>query len=102
MGPGQQRVGLLVLRNLDTAPDLVNQSVGRSPRADAGRPPVGRSPTATLASTAIGVGAGVASADPWVPGPHEPFNYWGYKVQPVWDPGYDQGGFWLGGIWIPL
>jgi hypothetical protein len=51
---------------------------------------------------AIGVGAGVASADPWVPGPHEPFNYQGYNVQPVWDTGYNQSGFWLGGIWIPL
>jgi hypothetical protein len=94
-------VGLLVLRKLDTAPDLVSQSVGR--RAPTlGDRPVGRSPTATLASTAIGVGAGVASADPWVPGAHGPFSYWGYNVQPVWDTGYNQWGFWLGGIWIPL
>ncbi len=108
--------------------------------------------TGTLASAAIGVGAGVASADPWVPGPHGPgwgpfpvddwhgrwhnapwgdgappwgwgapppvawdgplpppggpppgaFNYWGYNVQPIWDTGYNQWGFWLGGVWIPL
>src|SRR5262249_14793188 len=31
-----------------------------------------------------------------------PFNYWGQTVTPVWDPGFNQWGFWFFGIWIPL
>ena len=42
----------------------------------------------------------------WQPPPDgvapAPFNYWGNNVQPVWDTGYNQWGFWLFGIWIPL
>lgn len=34
--------------------------------------------------------------------PPGPINYWGYTVQPVWDAGFNQWGFWLGGVWIPL
>lgn len=30
------------------------------------------------------------------------FNYWGYNVQPACDTGYNQWGFWLGVIWMPL
>jgi hypothetical protein len=41
-----------------------------------------------------------AGAPPWVD-PH-PFNYWGYNATPVWDPGYNQWGFWLFGTWIPI
>ncbi|WP_083736613.1 hypothetical protein [Mycobacterium sp. MS1601] len=31
-----------------------------------------------------------------------PVNYWGYNVQPVWNPGFAQWGFWLFGVWIQL
>lgn len=33
---------------------------------------------------------------------HQPFNYNGNWVSPVFDPGYNAWGFWLFGIWIPL
>ena len=36
---------------------------------------------------------------PWVGGP---INYWGYQETPVWDPGFNQWGFWFFGVWIPL
>lgn len=31
-----------------------------------------------------------------------PVNYWGYNVTPAWNPGFNQWGFWLFGVWIPL
>ncbi len=34
--------------------------------------------------------------------PPPPFDYWGFHVTPVWDPGYRQWGFSLFGVWIPL
>jgi hypothetical protein len=34
--------------------------------------------------------------------PPPPINYFGYNEQPVWDPGYNQWGFYFFGIWIPL
>ena len=37
----------------------------------------------------------------WGP-PPPPINYFGFTEQPVWDPGYNQWGFWFFGIWIPL
>jgi hypothetical protein len=37
---------------------------------------------------------------PWV-NPH-PFNYWGYNATPVWNAGYNQWGFSLFGVWIPI
>jgi hypothetical protein len=37
----------------------------------------------------------------WGP-PPPPFDYWGYTVTPVWDSGFNQWGFWLFGVWIPL
>ena len=37
----------------------------------------------------------------WGP-PPPPINYWGFNEQPIWDPGYNQWGFWFFGIWIPL
>jgi len=37
----------------------------------------------------------------WGP-PPPPINYFGYNEQPIWDPGYNQWGFWFFGIWIPL
>ncbi|BBY66546.1 hypothetical protein [Mycolicibacterium helvum] len=33
---------------------------------------------------------------------HQPFNYGGNWVVPVFDPGYQNWGFWLFGVWIPL
>ncbi|HUO37008.1 MAG TPA: hypothetical protein VMU34_03815 [Mycobacterium sp.] len=121
------------------------------------KPLVARAAVAgALGLAAMSLGAGVASADPWVPGPpgpwqpgwhgvvpaddwqgrwHDapwgdgpppwgwgppppvawnaplpaawgppppPINYWGYTEQPVWDAGFSQWGFWLGGNWIPL
>jgi hypothetical protein len=33
---------------------------------------------------------------------HQPFNYNGQRVNPVWDDGHHGWGFWLGPIWIPL
>jgi hypothetical protein len=38
----------------------------------------------------------------WYGGPPHPFNYWGYDVNPVWDNGFNQWGFWLFGLWIPI
>lgn len=29
-------------------------------------------------------------------------NYLGYSVLPLWDPYYQQWGFWLYGVWVPL
>ena len=31
-----------------------------------------------------------------------PFVYWGFTVIPVWDPYFQQWGFWEFGVWIPL
>lgn len=31
-----------------------------------------------------------------------PINYWGYQETPVWDPGFNQWGFWLFGVWVPV
>ncbi len=31
-----------------------------------------------------------------------PINYWGYQETPLWDPGFNQWGFWFFGVWIPL
>jgi hypothetical protein len=33
---------------------------------------------------------------------HQPFNYNGSWVTPIFDPGFNQWGFWFLGIWIPL
>ncbi len=33
---------------------------------------------------------------------HQPFDYNGQWVNPVWDNGHNAWGFWLGPIWIPL
>jgi hypothetical protein len=38
----------------------------------------------------------------WDGGPPHPFNYWGYNVNPVWDDGFHQWGFWLLGLWVPV
>jgi hypothetical protein len=37
----------------------------------------------------------------WGPAP-APFDYWGLTVIPVWDPYFQQWGFWEFGIWVPL
>jgi hypothetical protein len=31
-----------------------------------------------------------------------PINYYGYQETPIWDPGFNQWGFWFFGVWIPL
>jgi len=31
-----------------------------------------------------------------------PVNYWGYNMMPIWNPMFNQWGFWLFGVWIPL
>jgi hypothetical protein len=78
-----------------------------------------------LGASALGLGPGVANADP-PPGPgwvqpqrpdvppqdrggydravrdHRPFQYQGQWVNPVFDQGRHGWGFWLGPIWIPL
>ena len=33
--------------------------------------------------------------------PHD-FDYWGYRVYPIWNPGFHAWGFWLFGIFIPI
>ena len=33
---------------------------------------------------------------------HQPFNYGGNWVTPVFDPGFNNWGFWFFGVWIPL
>ena len=38
----------------------------------------------------------------WTGGPPHPFNYWGYDVNPEWNDGFRQWGFWLFGLWIPI
>ena len=38
----------------------------------------------------------------WTGGPPHRFNYWGYDVDPVWDDGFHQWGFYLFGLWIPV
>ena len=79
-----------------------------------------------LSAADLGLGAGLAYADPPQPRPgpviverpqipwrdrdaydrasrdHRPFQYQGHWVTPVFDPGYRAWGFWLGPIWIPL
>ena len=47
-------------------------------------------------------GWGPPPAYQWDGGPARPFNYWGYDVNPVWDQGFGQWGFWLFGLWIPV
>lgn len=34
--------------------------------------------------------------------PPQSIDYWGYRGTPVWDPGFNQWGIWLFGIWIPI
>jgi hypothetical protein len=47
-------------------------------------------------------GWGPPPAYQWDGGPARAFNYWGYNVNPVWDDGFRQWGFWLFGLWIPV
>jgi hypothetical protein len=47
-------------------------------------------------------GWGPPPAYHWQGGPPRPFKYWGYDVNPVWDPGFRQWGIWLFGLWIPV
>jgi hypothetical protein len=47
-------------------------------------------------------GWGPPPAYRWAGGPPQPFNYWGYDVNPVWDDGFHEWGIWLFGLWIPI
>jgi hypothetical protein len=47
-------------------------------------------------------GWGPPPAYHWPGGPPRPFNYWGHDVNPVWNDGFRQWGFWLFGMWIPV
>jgi hypothetical protein len=84
--------------------------------------------TGGLGAATLGLGAGLAYADPPPPGQgpgwvqpgrpdvppqdrdaydravrdHRPFQYQGQWVNPVFDQGRQGWGFWLGPIWIPL
>ena len=83
--------------------------------------------TGGLGAAALGLGAGLANAEPprgpdpvvvQPPRPdvrwqdrdgydravrdHRPFQYQGQWVNPVLDAGHQGWGFWLGPIWIPL
>lgn len=47
-------------------------------------------------------GWGPPPAYQWTGGPPHPFNYWGYDVNPVWNDGFHQWGFFLFGLFIPV
>ena len=47
-------------------------------------------------------GAVAGLAQPWGDWAPPPFNYWGTTVIPVFGPDYQEWGFWVAGIWIPL
>jgi hypothetical protein len=47
-------------------------------------------------------GVGGWLAPPWGGWAPQPFDYWGTTVTPVWDPDYQEWGFWVAGIWIAL
>ncbi|MCT7660795.1 hypothetical protein [Mycobacterium deserti] len=47
-------------------------------------------------------GWGPPPAVHWRGHPPEWIDYWGYRVRPVWDPGYAAFGFWLFGVFIPV
>jgi hypothetical protein len=38
----------------------------------------------------------------WRGHPPEWIDYWGFRVHPIWDPGFHAFGFWLFGIFIPI
>jgi hypothetical protein len=38
----------------------------------------------------------------WRGHPPPVYDYWGYRVHPVWHPGFHTWGFWLFGIFIPI
>ena len=53
----------------------------------------------TGCTAAAGVGRPLAPpGGPWAGGP---INYLSYQETPVWDPGFNQSGFWFFGVWIP-
>lgn len=47
-------------------------------------------------------GFGPPPAVHWQGQPPEWIDYWGYRVHPVFDPGFHTFGFWLFGIFIPV
>jgi hypothetical protein len=38
----------------------------------------------------------------WRGHPPQFIDYWGYRVSPIWDPGFRSWGFWLFGVFIPV
>lgn len=47
-------------------------------------------------------GWGPPPAVHWRGHPPEWMDYWGYRVHPIWDPGFNAFGFWLFGVFIPV
>ncbi|KUI00149.1 hypothetical protein [Mycobacterium sp. IS-3022] len=47
-------------------------------------------------------GWGRPPAVQWRGHPPQWIDYWGYRVHPVWDPGFKAFGFWLFGVFIPV
>jgi hypothetical protein len=47
-------------------------------------------------------GWGPPPAVHWRGHPPEWIDYWGFRVYPIWDPGFHAFGFWLFGIFIPV
>jgi hypothetical protein len=47
-------------------------------------------------------GWGAPPAVHWRGHPPEWIDYWGYRVHPIWHPGFHVFGFWLFGIFIPI
>jgi hypothetical protein len=47
-------------------------------------------------------GWGPPPAVHWRGHPPEWIDYWGYRVHPIWHPGFHAFGFWLFGIFIPV
>jgi hypothetical protein len=47
-------------------------------------------------------GWGPPPAVHWRGHPPEWIDYWGFRVHPIWDPGFHAFGFWLFGIFIPI
>jgi hypothetical protein len=47
-------------------------------------------------------GWGAPPAVHWRGHPPEWIDYWGFRVRPIWHPGFHAFGFWLFGIFIPV
>src|SRR4051794_34388064 len=47
-------------------------------------------------------GSGAPPPVHWRGHPPEGIDYWGFRVHPIWHPGFHVFGFWLFGIFIPI